>query len=397
MDSSVRQKWSRPAASARVMVSCGALAAWLIAAGCAAPDQRISVAEMQAREQAVVPAEPVAVTQEELGLTDFHPYQVGAGDVLEIRMTGLREDPYAETGLIARVHEDGTISLPVVGRIEVQGRELGAVEEAIIAAHVPDVVRDLAVFVQLTGPENTTVLVQGAASAPGLVRLPQNERNLLYALAEAGGFGSQSTGRVWLKPIRPERQDVLYDLNDVNDLRRALLGPPLEPGDVLLVETAENSAIYISGLVNRPGPIMIPPQSTLSVVRAISAAGGLREYIDVKEATLVREMPDGEQVHVKLDLGDMLKGRAPDLALKPGDVLQLPHTLDTFTQEWFFRNVLVGPFSVGVRYDPLAQYNANRAIEADEGLGGNASLTSSIRTSLATSIPSLVVSPPPQP
>ncbi len=359
-------------------------------------DNRISLADMMQREHALAEAPAVPIEHERLALTDFHPYQVGPRDVLGIQMTGLMDDRYAPTVLQVRVHRDGTISLPVVGSIKVGGLDLGQVEQAIIDAHVPDVVTDMAVYVELAATENTTVLVLGAAAAPGLVKLAHNERNPLYAIASAGGFSTTSSGRVRLKPIRPERHELVFDFNDVNDVRRALSGPPLESGDVLTVEAAENAAVYVGGLVNRPGPILIPPDSTLSVVRAVTAAGGLRDYLDVKEATLVRKLTDGDQVHVKLDLGKMLVGRAPDLELKPGDVLQIAHTADTFVQEWFFQNVMVGPFSVGMRYDPLAQYNASRAIRSSRGAYGG-SLSQSITNSLASSIPSLLIPPVPAP
>ena len=54
------------------------------------------------------------------------------------------------------------------------------------------------------------------------------------------------------------------------------------------------------------------------------------------------------------------------------------------------RRTHVGPFSVGVRYDPLAQYNANRALE-NTFPGG---LKNSIRNSIGSTIPQLLIPPP---
>ncbi len=177
---------------------------------------------------------------------------------------------------------------------------------------------------------------------------------------------------------------MAYNLADVNDVRRALLGPTLDSGDVLVVEGQEASAVFVSGIVNTPGPVVVPPHSTLSVQRAIAAAGGIRDLLDPKEATLVRVLPDGQQVQVKLDLGAMLAGNAQDIALRPGDILRIPYTADTFIQEWFFKNMLLGPFSVGVRYDPLSQWNANRAIDASREGG---TWSNVFRSSLSSSIP----------
>jgi len=352
-------------------------------------DTRIDMDQLTELEQKGAP--PVAVEQRQLALTDYHPYTIGVGDVLFIKLISLTDKGYEGTEIKCRVHDDGCIIAPKVGPIKVAGLDLGQAEQAIRAPHMEVLVKDLSVYVQLENQENTTVLVQGAATTPGLVKLKQNERNPLYALAAASGFGVASSGRIRVKPIRPDRQELVYNFNDVNDVRRALLGPPLESGDVLVVEGLSVSAVYVSGLVNKPGPVDLPPNTTLSVQRAIAAAGGIRDYLDPKEATLVRSLEGGQQVQVKLDLGDMLAGNTPDLALRSGDVLRIPYTADTLFQEWFYKNMLLGPFSVGVRYDPLAQWNANRAINAGATSGNQWSNV--FRSSLSSSIPLIFTQP----
>ncbi len=364
-------------------------------------DLRISVDQLAEAEQ-VVETQPAPVDPQNLALAEIKPYHVTAGDILSIRLLGLTEDHYTPTMLELRVHEDGTIVPPIVGPVAVAGMTLNQAEQAIMAAHVPRVTNDLSVFVRLLEPETTTVLVLGSVSMPGLVRLRDNERNVLYAVAQAGGYGSAGTeggfghtlsSRVRVKPVDPSQPETVYDLADANDVRRALLAPPLASGDIVNVD-ADNSMIYVTGLVNAPGPVVIPPSSTLSVLRAIAAAGGLREYVDFKEATLIRELPDGNDAHVKLDLKGMLAGRLPDVALRGGDILYVPGNADTFVQEWFLRNMIPGPFNVSLHYDPLAQYNANRAID-QQGVSDN--LAQAIRASLATSSPDAFVPPVTQP
>mgnify|MGYP005854990347 CR=1 FL=1 len=365
----------------------------LVLSACAR-DVRISRVELEQMEHEILAAPPVLVepaAEQELALTDFRPYTIKVGDVLAIRMVGLgtsEADRYAPTVLQLRVHKDGTIALPIVGGVRVEGLDLADAEQALIAAHVPNIVKELSVYIEPVAPETTTVLVLGAAARPGLTPLRFNERNVLYALAAAGGFGMDGSGRVRLRPVRTDREERVYDLTDVNDVRRAMLAPPLESGDVLEVEGSDVNAVYVNGLVNAPGAVPVPPAASTTVLRAIAASGGLRDYLTVKEATLVRTLADGREVHVKLDVGEMLAGRTPDMALRPGDILRVPHTADTMFQEWFVRNVMVGPFSVGVRYDPLGQYNANRALRRDDGR-----LQESIRQSLGSAIPGLLIPP----
>jgi polysaccharide biosynthesis/export protein len=360
-----------------------------VSTGCA-KKERITMTELDVLQQELAAAPSVPVAPPELALTDYQPYRVQPGDVLDVRLIGLGVDRYAPVVLTLRVYEDGTIVMPAVGPVPVAGRDLGAVEQAIRAAHVPEIVKDLAVFVAPARTESSTVLVLGAAGEPGIVKLAENERNPIYALSAAGGFTELGSGRIRVKPIRPDRPAQTYDLGDINDVRRAMLAPPLESGDVVEVEAAPRAAVYIVGLVNLPGAIPIPPRSSLSILRAIASAGGLQPYLTISEAVLVRRLGDGRQVQVKVDLGAIAAGSAPDVELRAGDILQVPHTLDTLVQEWFIKNVMAGPFSVSVRYDPLQQYNTDRAIEASRE-------HSSVQDSLLGVIPSLLVPQVPVP
>ena len=377
--------------AARVGVRLLAVLPWLLLpAACQHSDNRISMDELATLEQEITEQPPVAVQPTDLALTDWQPYQVRRGDVLAVQMVGLADERYAETTLQLRVHNDGRIILPVVGPIAVEGLDLGETEQAIIAAHVPDIVKDLTVYVELTGPESTTVLVQGAAAAPGLIKLPQNERNVLYALAAAGGFGGASSGRVRVRPIRPERTELVYDLSSVNDVRRALLAPPLESGDTLVVEAAPTSAVYVLGLLNDPGPIVLPPNSSLSMMRAIAASGGVIDFLEPDEATLWRKLADGRQVRVKIDLAAVMDGETPDFALQPGDILDVPHTAKTRMRQWFVENIRLGPFGLTAVYDPVSDY---RARILRNNTQNNGLLRQTLLQSLGAGISELVIPP----
>jgi len=320
-------------------------------------DNRISydeMARMEAQESAV---EPAPIPREQLALTDVLPYKLGPGDVLKVTFTGLG-DQFAQTTVNLRVADDGTIVLPMIGRLNVAGMDLKAVEKALYDAHVPRYVKDMSVFAELSSAETTTVMVVDAEGGGQLVRLPRNERNVLYALSRASAIGPGGTGKVTVQPIRSDKPALSFDLTNINDLRSALLAPPLDSGDMVTVAPAALNAVYIIGLVNAPAPIVIPKHGTISLVRAIAAAGGLRDLLEPEEATLWRRLPNGEQVRVKLALADVMEGKLPDVDLRPGDVLDIPHTPGTRFREWVAMNIRIGPFGVNAVYDPVADYRA---------------------------------------
>jgi protein involved in polysaccharide export with SLBB domain len=361
----------------------------MLASGCA--DTRISLNELQRLETEVAQVEPVELKTEDLTLTELRPYTVGPNDILNITLTGLAGQ-YTQTALTLRVHDDGTIMLPMVGKVKVVGLDLKGVEKALYDAHVPKYVKDMSVFVQLGDPEETTVFVVGAAGESGPVRLARNERNVLYALARAAGFSPAGSGRVSIQPIRPDGLRLTYDLSDINDLRRALIAPPLESGDMIVVEPAEISAVYVTGLVNVPGPILVPQNGKLSLVRAVANAGGLRDLLDPQEATLWRTLADGQQVRVKLALADVMAGKTADMDLYPGDVLDVPHTAETRFREWFAANVRLGPFGVTAMYDPVADRRARILREQGDG-----TFRRSLLTTLTTGVADLLIPPVPAP
>jgi protein involved in polysaccharide export with SLBB domain len=394
----IRRLWGM-----RLRTACCAVLLVGFLSSCAA-DKRITVAEMQSIEESARDVTPVPVEPSTLALAELRPYTVGSGDVLAIRMYGLTEERYTPTTLELRVQDDGHILMPVVGPVRLAGLNLKQVEQAVIAAHTPAVVKDMSVYVQLVEPESTTVLVLGTVAMPGLVKLKHNERNVVYALAAAGGFGSTATaggfssansGRVHVRPIRPEREPIVYNLNDVNDMRLALLAAPLESGDMVIVEPAESNAIYVTGLVNAPGPVPVPANGSLSLVRTVAAAGGVRDFLDPPEATLWRRLPDGQQLRVKVDLAEVLAGNSADFALRAGDVLDVPHTPETRFREWVAANIRIGPFGVTAVYDPVADYRA-RVLRGDQ-YNTSGTLRRSLMYNLGTGFSELIIPPVPEP
>ncbi len=340
--------------------------------GCS-KDSRMSLAEFRdlqaAQAAAAAPAsQPTLVSRPQLGLAELRPYTLGSGDVLQLDLIGLDSD-LGRSQVRARVRGDGRISLPLVGEVSVGGMDLAAAERAVEAAYVPDVVKRLAVYIEVVDPEATTVVVTGAAATPGIVKLRRNERNVLYAVNRAGGIGV-SSGRVSIHPMNPARAQRSYDLGDVNDLRDALAAEPLESGDMIYLESANASQVYLTGLVNAPGPITIPRDSNLTVRQALAAVGGVPDALEPKDATLYRRLEDGSEARVKLELAKILGGDEPDIALLPGDVLDVPHTLDTRVRQWAIQNIRIGPFGVTAVYDPVADYRARilRNDSDDEGL-----------------------------
>lgn len=348
------------------------LAVALVVLGTGCEDHRISLEEFVTLEQRMCeqPAsqpssQPAGLTQETNDLIDraLAPYRVGAGDVLTVTLT-TAEAIGTQRAMMVRVDGDGQIELPLAGLMNVAGLELDDLEKAVRAAYVPKVYLEVAVHVELMTAETTRVLVHGAVQQPGLVPLRRTERSLLFAIVAAGGVSEAASGNVMLRRLRRPGEEVTLNLLDPAQLKAALLLDPLESGDMVTVEAATPNCIYVGGLVMAPRPQPFPPGAKVTMLQALAAAGGLRTDVTPKEGTLIRRMPDGRDVQVKLDWDRITTGKDPNITLLAGDVVWVPHTLTTRAEDWVNRNVFlrVGYTATGSYSGSAVDYwNSNAA------------------------------------
>ena len=75
------------------------------------------------------------------------------------------------------------------------------------------------------------------------------------------------------------------------------------------------------------------------MISVIGFGGIVVKDVTPKEATLIRRMPDGKDVHVKLDLDRITTGKDPNIKLAAGDILWVPDTIATRVQDWINRNI----------------------------------------------------------
>ena len=314
-------------------------------------DNRISLQEFL-KMQKQPTTQPSSVSTVKMSRLNQYlgPYRVGPSDVLEVSVIGPKGE--ALPPVRVRVWKDGTIELPLVGEIKVSGMVLEDVEKAIRKAYLEKVYKQAVVHVELLNVDTVSVLVTGAVESPGLVHLRRNERDILHAIVAAKGISSAASGRVTLCRIRDSGKKVTYDLTKPEELKAALALDPLENGDIITAQAATPNTIFVGGLVKAPRPQTYPPGVRITVLQAIAAAAGLRTDVLPREATLIRRMPNGKDVHVKLDLNRIATGKDPNIALAPGDILWVPHTLETRIQEWISRNISIhAGASASLTYD----------------------------------------------
>jgi polysaccharide export outer membrane protein len=145
---------------------------------------------------------------------------------------------------------------------------------------------------------------------------------------------------VWQEPnvsrSVPVRPDGKISIPLVDDIQAAGLTPMrlaasvtqklerfLNKPQVTVTVMAMNSQkIFVVGEVNRPGPLPLLPKMT--VLQAISTAGGLTQFADQKHAYVMRHEGEKDSTY-PLSYRDLLRGDTRgNIVLKSGDTIVVP-------------------------------------------------------------------------
>lgn len=96
---------------------------------------------------------------------------------------------------------------------------------------------------------------------------------------------------------------------------------------VSVVKYASRS-VNVIGSVTKQGRVDFPPARGLSIIDAISLAGGQTRLADLKHVKLTRINANGESVVRQIDVDAMMKraGSEP-VMLKPGDIIYVPERM----------------------------------------------------------------------
>jgi protein involved in polysaccharide export with SLBB domain len=133
------------------------------------------------------------------------PYRVVPGDVLDLTMPGILQIVTCEGSgqteqpkpYVCRVNETGSVTLPVVGDIEVSGKTLSQIEADVVAAYYPAyaVVRP-SVFARVLEYQTAQLSISGAVQKPGIYSLRSDQMSLVALLMEAGGIIDEGAARI---------------------------------------------------------------------------------------------------------------------------------------------------------------------------------------------------------
>ena len=255
------------------------------------------------------------------------PYRISEGDLVTVDVFG-----HDEFDRKTRVQDDGKIALPLLGRFPIAGYTVeGAEDEIERRLREAQLLSSPEVFVGIEEYASYGVTVQGAIGRPGIYPVV-GRKGLLELIWAAGGLSEGSQPGQKIIVLRPDgrgqQQRIEIDAEKLMDEGDMSLNIPVLPGDNVVIPKAKLLRVYVSGPVARPGPVEFRSSQGLTVLQAITLAGGPTERANLGKVVVIRQHPDGTQETIKVNVKKIQRGKANDVFLQNNDTARV--------SVWFF-------------------------------------------------------------
>jgi polysaccharide biosynthesis/export protein len=268
-------------------------------------------------------------------------YRLGPGDQVSIIV-----QRFSDLNVQGQVSPEGTLALPLVGTLSVQGLTVPEAQELVRRSYDRFVVNPI-VAMTLVAQRPVQVTVIGKVVRPGFY--PLQSARVADALLVAGG--SLPGGDLRSVQVRHTMPNGSTQVEVVDLYSPLALGAPmptlrLEDGDTLYIPELRDTTNYDSALIAkttlltlRPVQVTVIGQvgrpgfyalNTGRVTEGLQVAGGVLAGADLRQVTIRRRALDGSLLDQVVDLySPLTQGSGlPTLQLEDNDTIVVPELTD---------------------------------------------------------------------
>jgi polysaccharide export outer membrane protein len=143
---------------------------------------------------------------------------------------------------------------------------------------------------------------------------------------------------------------------ELNQLLSQKYAPELKKPEIaVIVRSFGAQRAYVDGEVTRPG--MITLIGTVTVLQAISQAGGMKETARTSEVLIIRRSEFNKPIAFQVNLRKAIESgdTSHDIALQPSDIIYVPRSAIANVNVWvdqYIRRILPVSLSTGFGYYP---------------------------------------------
>ncbi len=251
-------------------------------------------------------------------------YKIGPKDLLEIAVFEL-----PELNQTVRVSEDGSISLPLLGKVVIEGLTKEELQQKLASLLEEKYLKKARVTIFIKEYQSQRVSVIGAVGKPGMYELI-GRVSLLEMISQAGGLTDRASSELYI--LREGKNGLqaklAIDLNDLIINNNQKLNVPLMPKDVINIPIDQIINVFVFGAVTNPGALQVKMSKKITVLQAIAQAGGTADGASKSGIVIKRkDKKTGKEVKIEVNLKDIIKGKRPDIELLEGDVVFVPESV----------------------------------------------------------------------
>jgi polysaccharide export outer membrane protein len=250
-----------------------------------------------------------------------YEYRIGPSDLLQLTVIG-----FEDLNRQYRVSEEGSINLPYLGETEVEGLTRGELEKKLSQIlQEKNYIKDPQVSVLIIEYQSKRIYLLGAVENTGPYEL-LGRMTLLKLLSQAGGLTPEAGDRIIITRQLTDgnKTTLTIPVEDLLLKGNPSLDIPLQPDDIINVPVDKIVLIYVTGQVKNPGALEVRSSNIPTLLRAIAMAGGFDDRASKGKVLIKRTDEAGKEIEIKVDVGDIMKGKKKDVQLQADDVVIVP-------------------------------------------------------------------------
>ena len=262
--------------------------------------------------------------------TTSSTYRLQPYDLIDVDVYG-EEDLHKP----ARLGSDGSVLLPLIGNVKVGGLTVAEATNVICKRYAAGFVKNPSVLLTVLQYRKSTFSILGQVLKPGIYEIPEGAHvSILEAVSLAAGYTLTAAQNSVTVKRTVDGKDTIFKVK-AGDMAQDPDATPFEvlPGDTVLVPSSQFmiSNFSILGQVQKPGLYEIPEGAHVTVIDAVSLAGGYLPMAAQNSIT-VKRMVDGKLSILKVKASDMAQD--PNIVpfeILPGDSVLVQYRNSTFS------------------------------------------------------------------
>lgn len=234
-------------------------------------------------------------------------YVISNNDVLDITVYD-----HPEFTATVRVDGNGAVVLPLLNQVKVQGMSISQASDHIAKLLADDYIVNPQVNVFVKNFRDQKASILGQVVKPGVYDLT-TKTTLLELISQAGGLTPEAGDRATIKREDGKGEETVVQLRNLIDKGDATQNAAIMDGDKIFIDKA--GLFFVSGQVKKPDSYKY--QDKLTVMKAITMAGGFTDTASKGSIDIVRKVGGKEKVISDVDM---------DFIVQPEDVVVVPES-----------------------------------------------------------------------